>query len=199
MSKDELVYEFLDNRFEGYTMDYIPKSQTLYQYFHQNKNVSLLLNVLNTISCSVKEIHQDPRNIVISDLHTENIIIDKVLNPHIIDIDSCKIDGIKNETIPMSLIRYLSNRGLSSLISKVETTANTDKLCLLLMTVGLIFNKHIDKISMYEYDKKAEKIKMLNDLKQLVLEVKRSSTIPEVPYIHELISTTKTLERRLTK
>ena len=45
MPRDELVYEFLNNRFEGYTMDYITDSKTLYKTFLKTKN---------TISKSIK-------------------------------------------------------------------------------------------------------------------------------------------------
>lgn len=186
MPRDVLVYGFLNNRFEGYTMDYIMKSQTLYKAFLNREDIQLLFQILNIISTSLEEIHQDPRNIVISDLHATNIIVDRNLNPYIVDIDSCKIDGIKNEVIPISLKYYLSNRNLYSSTDSVETTANTDRLCLLMTTLGLIFNTHLDRISIYEYDEKAEKIDILKNIRELILNIKNSSTIPTVPYFHEL-------------
>jgi len=199
MPKEELVYGFLNNRFEGNTMDYITASKTLYQAFVKNKNLRVLLPLLIRISKSLEEIHSDPRNIVISDLHAENIIVDKNYNPYIVDIDSCKIDGIKNDAIPMTLKHYLLNRQLFRSIDETETTTNTDRLCFLMMVLGLIFNKHIDRISMHQYDEVAERIVMLQTMRELVLEIKKSTTIPEVPYFHEIVKEDDLVLRRTRK
>lgn len=199
MPRDELVYGFLNNRFEGNTMDYISSSKTLYKAFLKNKNVRKLLPLLLTISISLEEIHQDPRDIVISDLHAENIIIDRHFNPYFIDIDSCKIEGIKNDTIPMTLKNYLSNRKIFRGMYETTTTQNTDRLCFLMMILGIMFNKHIDRIPLYQYDEKAERIEVLRIIREIVLEVQKSSTIPEVPYFHEMVKPGDFPIRRLIK
>lgn len=195
MPEDALVYGWLNDRFEGYTMDYIKESKTLNKLSIRNKDIRVLLSILILISKSLEEIHLDSRNIVISDLHAENIIVDKNYKPHIIDIDSCKIDGIKNDAIPMALKQYLSNRNLFSSLSQTNTTRNTDRLCFLMMAISLIFNKHIDKISMYQYDEVSERINILKNMREIVLEVQKSQTIPEVPYFHHMIED-KTIIRK---
>lgn len=197
MPREEIVYEFLNNRFEGYTMDYIKHSKTLYKTFLDGKNIDKLVTILNTISKSLEIIHKDPRNIILSDVHVENIIIDKQFNPYIIDIDSCKIDGLKNDSIPMTLKHYLQNRHLFRSMEETETTKNTDKLCFLMMIIGLIFNKQIDRISIYEYDEKMEDINILKNMREIILEIRKSKTIPEVPYFHEIII--PKLTKKLTK
>lgn len=186
--KEQIICERLNNRFEGYTMDYIKSSKTLYKAFVKNKRLNILLPILVTISKSLEEIHSSPMNIVISDLNAENIIIDKDYKPYIIDIDSCKISNIKNDSIPTTLKYYLLNRNLFRSIEETETTKNTDKLSFLMMTLGLIFNKHVDDISMSQYDKVAERIVILQIMREIVLEMKKSTTIPEVPYFHEIIT-----------
>ena len=144
MPQDKLVYGFLNERFEGHTMPYINDANTLFKTFIGSKKMYLFLYLLNIISQSLEKIHQDARNIVISDLHAQNIILDKNLNPYIIDIESAKIDGIKNDTIALSLKQYLSDRNLYFGIRKTETTPNTDRLCFLMMMLSIIFKKHID-------------------------------------------------------
>ena len=196
MPKDKLVYGFLNDRFEGYSMDYISDATTLLKAFTENKKMYLFLYIINIVSQAIEKIHKDSRNIVISDLHAKNIILDKNMNPYIVDIESAKIDGIKNDTIALSLHNYLLNRNL---YTNIETTPNTDRLCLLMMALNIIFRKHIDKISQYEYDEKAEQIATLKNMRELVLEIQKSSTIPEVPYIHELIQYSDIFKRSLIK
>ena len=196
MPKDKIVYGFLNDRFEGYSMDYISDSTTLLKAFTRNKKIYLFIYLINNISKAIEKIHKDPRNIVISDLHAKNFILDKNFNPYIVDIESAKIDGIKNDTISLSLHNYLSNRNL---YTNIETTPNTDRLCLLMMSLNIIFGKDIDKISQYEYEEKAEQLATLRNMKELVLEIKKSSNIPEVPYIHESIQYSDIFKRSLTK
>ena len=196
MPQDKIVYGFLNDRFEGYSMDYISDSNTLLKAFTGNKKIHLFLYLINIISQSIEKIHKDPRNIVISDLHAKNIILDKNFNPHIVDIESAKVDGIKNDAIALSLHNYLSNRNLST---NIETTPNTDRLCLLMMTLNILFEKHIDKISQYEYDEKSEQLATLKNMRELIIEIQKSSAIPEVPYIHELIQYSDIFKRSLTK
>ena len=45
---------------------------------------------------------------------------------------------------------------------------------------------------MYEYDKKAEQIKTLKNIRSLVLDMRKTKKIPTVPYLDELIITSDT-------
>lgn len=180
MPIDKLLYS---DDFFGYTMKYINDSIPLFDFNINNKNINVLFNILNKISKSLTKIHSDPRNIIVSDLHFDNILIDRNYNPYFIDFDSCQIDGIDADTIPMMLHSYLQNRKIQT----VDISQNSDKLCLLLCTLGMLFGKHIDEVKEYEIDKKTEQIKNLKDTKELILEIKNSKTMPTVPYLHELI------------
>lgn len=197
MPKEELFYGHIDE-FEGYTMDYKKRTKTLYQKFLEGRDITFFLDIIYNVSKSYQTIHTDPRNIVMSDVHAGNIIIDKEFIPYIIDIDSCKIDGVRNESIPLSLKYYLQNRNLYTSIKEVETTPNTDRLCFFMMVLGIIFRKHIDNIHQCEYDEKTEEIIMLKEIRNLFVEIKKSSTIPEVPYFHEVIKE-RSYFRKLSK
>lgn len=181
MPIDELFYQGI---FTGYTMEYIKGSIPLFDINKRSRDINLFFHIVSIISKSLEEIHHDPRDILVGDLNFDNIIIDKFFNPYFIDFDSCQIDGILNEQIPAMLNYYLLNRD----ITKVDTTRNTDRFNLLLCTLYTIFKKHIDAVSMYQYDKKAEKVETLRNLREFVLETKKFARIPEVPYLHEIIS-----------
>ena len=197
MPKEELFYYFI-NQFEGYTMDYINNNETLYKKFLGGKIINMFLDVLYNLSKTYQIIHSDPRNIILSDVHASNIIVDKQFNPYIIDIDSCKIAGFRNESIPLALKYYLQNRNLFTSIKEFETTKNTDNLCFIIMILGIIFRKHIDNIYQYEYDEKSEEIIMLKEIRNIFIEIKKSNQIIEIPYFHELIKE-RNYFRKLTK
>ena len=181
--------------FSGYSLKYIKDTRTLYVLYTKTKDINLFFQILSIVSETVEKIHQDPRNIIIGDLHLDNILVDNDFNPYFIDIDSCQIDRIPNETIPSSLGVYRYNRALDWL----DATKSQDRLCLVLCSLGLIFKKHIDFVSLREYDKKAEEIETLRNMRELVLEIKKSKGIPNMPYIHELIASSDTVRRPNTR
>lgn len=177
MPQDVILSE---DYFWGYSMDYIQNSIPLYDFMTSNHEY---FEIIRRLSQTIAKIHQDPRNIVIGDLNFDNIVMDKDNNFHIVDIDSCQIAGIPNETISQILMLYLTRTG----ISPKNINQNHDRLSLLLSVLTKLFNKHILTVSMYEYDKKAERIHELKDIKKVLLEVKKSKTTPTVPYIHDII------------
>lgn len=165
----------------GCIMKYIKNSKSLVQY----KNSNCFIMFLYEISLTLKKIHKDPRNIVVGDLHFNNILIDKKGQHHFIDFDSCMIDGISQDSIPNSLVRYAGVRDDFDF----EISPETDRLCMLLSAINSLLDKNIDSFSMYEYDKKAEKIQTLKNMRSIVLKVKNNSGgIPDVPYLSDVIS-----------
>ena len=182
----------------GYTMKFIPDSQTLLSF--KSEDVLLVSKILYEVSQSVRKIHQDSRNIIISDLHFHNIILDKNLHHHFVDFDSCSIKGIPNESAPTFLSSYeqlvdSSNwriikeniRELKGYAAYTETSQKTDRLCLILATLNYIFNKSMISISESDYDKKSEEIPFLNNMKSYFLYLKKYPKRLEVPYLDEFI------------
>ena len=195
MPTSELFYCFPFETFQGYGMDYKKETETFYQKFSNNIKNEDLIEILKIISHTLMEIHKDPRNIIISDLHARNIIVDSRNNPYFIDIDSCKIDRLKNDTIPLMLKQYLLKRNLFTSIESFETTPNTDRLCFLIMLLNTVFKKSFDRITLYEYDEKTEHIEILKDLRSIITLLKISPFIPEIPYLHEIPSLKRELKR----
>lgn len=165
----------------GCAMDNIINSLALVKYSNSDIYSYLLYNV----SVTLKNIHNDPRNIVIGDFHFNNIIIDKNNNHYFVDIDSCKINGLLQDRIPSNLIKYLKNRGYYN----INVSVNTDKLCMFLSIINSLFGVDIDNMSMYEYDRKAEELLLLKEIRKYMLEIKNNSNyILEIPYLCDVIS-----------
>lgn len=165
----------------GCAMENIKDSKSLIKY--RNSDIFILL--LFTVSLSLKKIHNDPRNIVVGDLHFNNILIDNNRKHHFIDFDSCMIEGIIQDRLPRGLIEYISNRNNFDF----DVSYKTDKLCMLLSTINALFGKEIDSVSLYEYDEKAEKIRTLKNMREIFLAVKDNSVgIPDVPYFSDFVS-----------
>ena len=56
----------------GCAMSYVKNANSLFKY----RNSDLFIPLLYAVSISLKKIHNDPRNIVVGDLHFNNILID---------------------------------------------------------------------------------------------------------------------------
>ena len=177
-----------DRSLSGYAMKRISDGVPIFDFTSKNRNVNLFLNMMNNVSLSLRNIHLDPRNIVIGDLSISNIIFDKNMKHYFIDFDSVMIDKIIADRVPYSLDRYAKRCG----IYKYDINKNTDRLCLILSTLFILFSKSIEEVSKKEYDEKAEKIETLKNMREIVLEIKKyNNIIPELPYIDELIITNK--------
>lgn len=175
---------FFNDAFFGYTMKYIKNSLPLADFNKISKDIRIFFQILITVSKSVEEIHSDPREIIIGDLNFDNIIIDRSFNPYIVDFDSSKIGRLLNETNPAIIASYQKRRN----IKNIDINQNSDKFSLLLWTLFMIFKKNLADISLYEIDEKAERLETLKNAREFILTMKKSKDIPEVPYIHELIS-----------
>jgi len=160
------------------------------------KNTDIFILLLYVISLSLKKIHNDPRNIAVGDLHFNNILIDDKGKHYFIDFDSCAINGIIQDRLPRSLKQYALNRGDFDF----EVSHKTDKLCMLLSFVNSLFGKEIDTFSLYEYDKKAEQVQTLKNLREIFLNIKKNNIgIPNVPYLDEFISISDFPGKKLIK
>lgn len=169
----------------GCRMDYIDYSLPLFKFTNISSSVNKFLKLVYDVSLSLREIHSDSRDIVVGDLNFNNIIFDSEFNHYFVDFDSSMVDGIASDRIPSMLHLYVKNNG----IYKYDINRETDRLCMILNTLYMIFSKRIDFVTMDEYDEKAEKLETLKNMRGIVLKIKNSGgKIPVVPYLDELIS-----------
>ena len=182
-----------DNLMYGCIMKYIKNSKPLIKY----KNENVFLKLLYEVSQSLSIIHNDARNIVVGDLHLNNILIDNNQNHFYVDIDSCMINGIREDRLPRNLMQYLINRSHYD----IRASKETDKLCMILSIINALFDKDIDCLSMEEYDRKTIQTNMPIKLREVIIDIKNNKhDIPYVPYLHEIIESedciyTKTLKK----
>ncbi len=149
----------------------------------QYKDFDTYLYVILNVSKDMRRIHDLYGKPIIGDMHFDNILVDFNFNHYFIDVDSYGILGIREDDISNSLSQYLSYMNYNN-----QASSNTDRISFMLSFFNNIFNNHILGVDEYEYDEYAEKNKILKQLKDIFLELKMSySSIPEIPYMHELI------------
>lgn len=181
--------------FTGYTMEYLDSGITLYEA-SRYLDIKSLLQLLSRISVTLKKIHKRSEGIIFGDISFYNILIteiESVLDYFFIDFDGVLIGkDFKNDRIALLTKDYTEYRSVRLKINK-----NFDRLTFLLCFLESIFNKTITEVSMYQYDEMSERIEILRDLRNLIIELKKTEgTVPDIPYFHEILgSGGQTLKR----
>lgn len=171
----------INKKFRGFFTDYIKKSYPLYNFKYINNSITDFLNIIKNSSITLRNIHES--EIIVSDLSFDNIIFDLNGNHYFIDIDSCALNNVASDRIPLITSDYMNYRNCS-----YEIDYNFDRLSIILYTYFSFFEKEIQNVSEKEYDEVSEKIKTLKNMKFIFLELKkRYKDLPEFPYIDELI------------
>lgn len=151
---------------------------------------------MSRISITLKKIHRRGESIVIADLSFFNILVSEIestLDYFFIDFDSVLIgEDLKEDRIALLTKDYSSYRNV-----RLKINRNFDRLTFLLYFLESVFEKSIIEVSMYEYDEMSERVNILRDLRNLIIELKKNEgTVPFVPYLHEVIgSLNKTLKK----
>ena len=152
-------------------MDYIKDSINLLEFsIRTNTDKSKVKDILLKVSDSLKKLHNLDENIIVGDLNPRNILVDKTYTPHIIDVDSFKINGYLCNCYPLFLRVYLGNRDIP-----LKITKETDKLCL-------------DSIGVEEYEEKTNNNTLLKELYPYFRYLKEydKTSFSDVMYLDEL-------------
>ena len=176
----------MDNKvLSGYTMNYIKNATPIFKFNSKNNSINDFFRLMYGVSLSLRNIHNDPRNIVVGDLSISNIIFDENMKHYFSDFDSVMIGKLHEDRVPLALDRYARRCGLN----RYDINKSTDRLCLILATLFVVFNKSIEEVSMREYDKTAEKVETIKNMRQIVVELKKhNAPVSDFPYLDELIS-----------
>ncbi len=181
--------------FCGYSMDYLDSSITLKEASHY-LDIKVFIQLLSRISITLKKIHRRGEGIVIANLSFFNILVSEIestLDYFFIDLDGALIGkDLKEDRIALLTKEYSSYRNV-----RLKINRNFDRLTFLLYFLESVFEKSIIEVSMYEYDEMSERVNILRDLRNLIIELKKNEgTVPSVPYLHEVIgSLNKTLKK----
>lgn len=171
------------NLLRGYTYDFIDGC-CLYDLINKKNELIFVKSLIET-SKKLKEFHNLEGKPVFGDMHFYNVIIDKDLNPHFIDVDSFGIDKYESDDIPVELYTYCTMQNY-----KIEKNQDYDRLSFMLSLFKVIFKDNILRVSPMDYKFTSRKYEFLDNkkLEDLYFNLRLShSKIPEVPYIYELI------------
>lgn len=180
---------------DGIRMDYVENTRTLYEFSRVYNDLAKYLIVGNNASLGLKEIHRDPRNIVVSDLNFFNILFDENLETYYVDADSYEVDGYPSTTNSQGFDEYCRVRGI-----KEDTSQKSDRFLFMFEFLSNIFGTNIENIPTYRYDELAEQVASLKNMREYFRIIKKSKKIPNIPYVCDLIDKSdfnKTIEFNL--
>ncbi len=180
---------------EGIRMDYIENSRTLYEFSRVYNDLAKYLIVGNNASKGLKEIHKNPLDIVVSDLNFFNILFDEELNTYYVDSDSYEVSGYPATSDSKQFIQYCDERGL-----RENTSQKSDRFLFMFEFLSNIFGTNIQSVPTYRYDKLAEQVASLKNMRVYFKKIKKSEKIPNVPHVCDLIDKSdfsKQIEYRL--
>lgn len=168
----------------GYTMDYFANSVSLYDYFLHRKSISFkdVNEILKRVSLGLRKIHSC--GIVIQDLSFGNILINQDGVVKFCDIDGCSFGSHDSPFISCLLNDYIFN---FKKLDDLCVSENTDRLSLLLDFIYLCFFKEIQNIGKKDFYKLSDRIRTLDNWREIVSDLINCDEIPIVPYYDELV------------
>lgn len=174
-----------DSNHIGYTTKFIDSLKLSDMKIKDNDGE--ILSILVKASNDLKKMHNNKQNIIVGDLHFDNIIVDRKQNPHFIDIDSYGIGEYKPNNLPNTLYSYCDYMNYDIKYSK-----SMDRLSFMLNTFCFIFDKNFVNISLNEYDEKTYELPFLRNMRELFIDMKNSySEAPDVGYLDDIIKVKK--------
>lgn len=175
-----------NDKLEGIRMDYINNLGTMYDFFSVYEgDISKYLITCKNASLGLKEIHNDPLEIVVSDLNFYNILFNESLNTFYIDADSYEIGHHQASSISSSFFAYCKLRG----IQPYPACETFDRFQFVFEFLSVLFGTNIENISMKEYDEAVEQVETLKNMRLCFKQLKKfGDKIPNLPYVCDLIS-----------
>lgn len=178
----QLIVE--DDKLAGYTMEDFKDSINILDYLTQNRfiNCSEIFSIVKRASLILKDIHE--KGIICQDLSFDNILIDKYGNLKFSDIDGCAYKDYRSPFMSVLLNRFIIHYRKDKIcyISK-----NTDRISLMLSFYLVTYLKELQKLSKKQYHSLSDNIKTLENCKEYANALLCFRTLPEIPYLDELI------------
>ena len=173
----ELILD--DGCLVGYTMENFANSLNLNDHFTQERfiDVNDIFAAVRKTSLIVRQAHE--QGIVLQDFSFDNILINKMDNLKICDLDGCQYKEHEGPFISRIMYNYYEY-----LHQNLDINENFDNQALLLSMLVAIYHSQIFDIQ--HYDTMASKIKTLKDIRSLVKALLRDFNT-QVPYLDEII------------
>lgn len=173
-----------NNRFVGYSMDYI-NADTLFKCQHR-MDINDYLNLVSKISTTMKRIHE--RQIILGDVSPFNILVNNGVY-YFVDLDSCMVKNMSPERVSYYLSDYCAFTN-----KYVRCNKNFDRLSFLLYFINYLFGLNLEDLPMYEFDKKSETLEFLKNIRNIVISLKTKKVNTQVPYLDEVLIKRKQLK-----
>jgi len=167
----------------GYTMKYIQNSTALYDLFSGRYiDSKKLFDYLNKVSIILRKLHQ--KEIICQDLNFGNILVaDNDI--FLCDFDSYSYSKYESPFVSLRLKKFINGyRKEAICINK-----NLDRISILLSLYDLIFFKEIQKITKKQHNLLSEHLETFKNCRIYIEKmINRNASLPEIPYIDELIN-----------
>lgn len=173
----KLIYDN-DNMIVGYVQKYI-SGDTLYKTIYKNGIYNEMKTLLE-LSKRLEYLHNN--DIVVGDLHFNNIMINNNKEPIFIDAESYQIKGIESFETSILLNNYYVQKRI-----KLEKNKNSDIISFYLSFFERVFKRDILCTKLESYNSYLSNPYM-KDLYNIFFELnKRSGRIPDIPYLHKVL------------
>lgn len=174
-----------NGKIDGLRMDYIDNLGTMYDFFSvYNGDLSKYLITAKKASSGLKEIHNDPLEIVVCDLNFYNILFDKCLNTYYVDADSYEIGKYDATSVSEGFVAYCKRRG----IDPYPACQTFDRFQFMYEFLSVIFGTNIENITPYQYAAACEQLETLKNMRLCFKKIKQATKIPNLPYVCDLVA-----------
>lgn len=181
MPKDLIIH---NGQLAGYTMDNFKNSVNILDYLTATRFIDCkdIFKIVKEASLSLKRIHKS--GIICQDLTFDNILIDANGNIKYSDIDGCAFNDYSSPFMSVLLKRFLNYRK----DDLCYVSKNTDRVSFMLSFYLVMYLKELQKLSKKEYHSLSDNISTLENCREYANMLLGFRTLPEVPYLDELIS-----------
>lgn len=168
----------------GYTMENFKDSISILDYFLKTRfvNCKEFLSVMKKCSLILRKIHVN--DIVCQDLSFDNILIDSQGNIKYSDIDSCSYKDYSSPYMSDLLKRFVIDYRKDKLC---YVSKNMDRISFMLSFYIIVYLKELQKLSKRKYHALSDNIQTLENCREYANALLSERTLPEIPYIDELI------------
>lgn len=121
----------MDDRFVGYSMEYIQDSMTFRSAIGKGLDLQIKLNAIQDVYGALKFLHKN--NIFLGDIHSDNFLVSLGANGYIIDLDYMRFPGDEYKFQQCYLIKPSNNSYKINVASKYTDNVKVMISCLSLL------------------------------------------------------------------
>lgn len=168
----------------GYTMDNFENSINILDYLTSTRFIDCkdILKIVKQASLILRTIHKT--GIICQDLSFDNILIDVNGNIKYSDMDGCTYKDYESPFMSVLLNRFLTNYRKDKLCN---ISKNMDRISFMLSFYLVMYLRELQKLSNKKYSSLSDNILTLENCREYANKLLEFRTLPEVPYLDELI------------